>query len=192
MGSVIFDISMSLDGYVVAPGQTPQLPLGEGGERLHEWAFGGEESNLELMRTTRATLGAVITGRTNYDHALPWWGTDGPTGSSRTPVVVLTHQPPEDVPAEAVYAFVTEGPHTALQVARELSGGGDISIMGGADVGRQFLAQGLVDEISLHIAPVMFGGGLRLFENLPGWRDLTLLDCLATGSAVHLRYRVGR
>ncbi len=192
MGTVIFDISMSLDGYVVAPGQTPRLPLGEGGERLHEWAFGEDENSLELVRNASATLGAVITGRTNYTHALPWWGADGPTGSARKPVVVLTHEPPSDVPAQAVYTFVTEGPRTALAVARELAGEGDISVMGGADIARQFLAEGLVDEIFLHVAPLIFGGGLRLFDELPIRRELTLMDCLGTGSAVHLRYRVDR
>ena len=192
MGMVIFDISISLDGYVVAPGQTPRNPLGEGGEKLHEWAFGGDEGSLDLMRTALASLGAVITGRTNYDHALPWWGPDGPTGGNRTPVVVLTHVPPEQVPPNGVYSFVTEGPHTALQVARERAGDGDISVMGGADIARQFLAEGLVDEISLHLVPAMFGGGLRMFDDLPGRRDLTLLTCVATGSAVHLRYRIDR
>jgi dihydrofolate reductase len=190
MGKVIFDISMSLDGYIVAPGQTSQAPLGEGGERLHEWAFGGDENSLELMRNANATLGAIITGRTNYDHALPWWGVDGPTGASRLPVVVLTHREPEQVPPNGVYTFVTEGPQTALAAARELAGDGDISVMGGADIGRQFIAAGLVDELSLHVAPLMFGGGLRMFDDLPGRRELTLMDCLGTGSAVHLRYRV--
>ncbi len=192
MGLVIFDISMSLDGYVVSTGQTPQNPLGEGGEKLHEWAFGEDENNLELMRNARATLQAVITGRTNYEHALPWWGADGPTGPSRTPVVVLTHQPPELVPPNSVYTFVTEGPHAALQAARSLAGDGDISVMGGAHIGREFLAAGLVDEISLHVAPVMFGGGLRMFDDLPGRRAFTLMDCLGTSAAVHLRYRVDR
>ncbi|MCA0294574.1 MAG: dihydrofolate reductase family protein [Actinobacteria bacterium] len=190
MGRVIFDISMSLDGYIVAPGQTPQQPLGEGGERLHEWAFGGDDSSLELLRKASATLGAVVTGRTNFEHALPWWGPDGPTGSARKPVVVLTHQPPSALPPGSVYTFVTDGPRAALAAARERAGEDDISVMGGADVGRQFLAEGLVDEISLHIAPLVFGGGLRMFDELPIRRDLTLMDCLGTGSAVHLRYRV--
>ena len=122
--TVIFDISMSLDGYVTAAHQTAAEPMGEGGEALHEWAFGDDPANRELLASTMAGLGAVIAGRRTYDHSLPWWGADGPTGAARRPVVVVTHQAPAQSPDGGVYEFVTAGIHTALERAKALAGDG--------------------------------------------------------------------
>lgn len=132
----------------------------------------------------------MICGRTTYDTSLPWWGADGPTGEQRKPVIVITHAVPTDAPAGGVYRFVTEGPQAALDAAREAAGDADVTIMGGAEVGRQFLSAGLVDELSLHVAPLLFGGGTHLFGDLESHVKLTLVDGLATPTAVHLRYRV--
>jgi len=101
MTTVIFDISMSLDGYITAAHQTAAEPMGEGGEMLHQWAFGDDPANRELLASTMAGLGAVIAGRRTYDHSLPWWGADGPTGLARLPVVVVTHQAPARAPTAA-------------------------------------------------------------------------------------------
>jgi hypothetical protein len=101
MSKVIFDISMSLDGFVKATGSTPQEPMGKGGERLHEWAMGGDTANGELLAAAVAEAGAFIGGRRTYDDSLRWWGADGPTGSARVPLVIVTHQAPEDAPEEA-------------------------------------------------------------------------------------------
>lgn len=190
MGIVIFDISTSLDGYITAAHQTTEVPMGPGGDAVHDWAFGNDEANAEYLRTAGASTGAVICGRTTYDTSLPWWEANGPTGEQRKPVIVLTHSVPADVPAGSVYRFVTDGPKAALDAAREAAGDADVTIMGGADVGRQFLSAGLVDELSLHVAPVLFGGGTRLFGDLEDHLKLTLADCLATPTAVHLRYRL--
>jgi dihydrofolate reductase len=190
MGIVIFDISTSLDGYITAAHQTAEVPMGPGGDVVHDWAFGNDEANAAYLRTAGASTGAVICGRTTYDTSLPWWEANGPTGEQRKPVVVVTHSVPADVPADSVYRFVTDGPQAALDAARAAAGDADVTIMGGAEVGRQFLSAGLVDELSLHVAPVVFGGGTRLFGEAEDHLRLTLADCLATPTAVHLRYRV--
>src|SRR5262245_45877914 len=98
MGKVIFDMSMSLDGFVRATGATPQEPLGKGGERLHEWAMGGDATGGELLAAAVSEAGAYIGGRRTYDDSIAYWGADGPTGSARVPLFVVTHRAPEDVP----------------------------------------------------------------------------------------------
>jgi dihydrofolate reductase len=191
MGTIVFDISMSLDGFVTAANQTPEQPAGEGGERLHDWAFGGDEINRRYFERAGERLGAVICGRRTYDTSLPWWGADGPSGLARRPVFVVTHQAPADDSPGAVYSFVTGGIADALDQARAAAGDRDVTIMGGADLGRQYIAAGLVDEISIHLGPVLFGAGTRMFEELhKGHQWLEPVDVLSTPTATHLRYRV--
>ncbi|MCA0294454.1 MAG: dihydrofolate reductase family protein [Actinobacteria bacterium] len=189
MGIVIFDISTSLDGYITAAHQTAEVPMGPGGDAVHDWAFGSDEANATYLQTAGASTGAVICGRTTYDTSLPWWEANGPTGEQRKPVIVLTHRAPADAPSGGVYTFVTGGLQAALDAAREAAGDADVTIMGGADIGRQFLTAGVVDELSLHVAPLLFGGGTRLFGDLTDHVKLTLVDCLPTPTAIHLRYR---
>ena len=188
MSRVVFDISLSLDGFITAAPQTAEEPLGPGGEQLHGWLV-----DRAYLERAVAGLGAVITGRTNYDHAVPFWGADGPAGDARRPVFVLTHQPPDPdtVPDGGVYTFVTDGLESALDQARAVAEGRTITVMGGADIGRQFIAAGLVDELSLHVAPLLFGSGTAMFEGLDiGHVQLELLDCVSMPETVHLRYRV--
>jgi dihydrofolate reductase len=193
MGKTIFDISMSLDGFITAADQTVEAPMGAGGERLHEWAFGSDETNQRYFEEAGKSLGAVICGRRTYDHSVPFWGADGPTGPRRLPVFVITHEPPADAPAGGVYRFVTEGIAAALEQAREAAGDGDVTVMGGADLGRQYIAAGLVDEISIHLVPVLFGTGTRMFESLEeGHLALEPLATVPTPSATHLRYKIAR
>jgi dihydrofolate reductase len=191
VGIVVFDISMSLDGYMTAAGQTPQEPLGPDGQQLTEWAFGADEQNQTYLAAQVGRLGAVITGRTTYDTSLPWWGADGPSGPARRPVFVLTHAAPDDPPAGGVYTFVTDGIDSALRQAQTAAAEQVVCIMGGADVGQQFLAAGLVDEISVHLVPVLFGAGTRMFEHLgPYHHQLQVLDVVTTPAAIHTRFRV--
>lgn len=190
MANVVFDISMSLDGYMTAAGQTGEEPLGPGGQRLTEWAF-ADEQNRSYLAEQVAGLGAVITGRTTYDTSLPWWGADGPSGPARRPVFVLTHTAPDDAPPGGVYTFVVDGVESALRQARAAAGDQVVCIMGGANVGQQFLAAGLVDEVSVHLVPVLFGAGTRMFDQLgPDHRQLEALDAVATPTAIHTRFRV--
>ena len=193
MANVVFDISMSLDGFITASNARPDNPLGEGGERLHEWAFGADERSSELLQEVSSGLGAVICGRNTYDDSLPHWGADGPTGQARLPVVVVTHSEPEERPENGVYRFVTGGIEAALEDARKSAGDKTVAVMGGADLGRQFIRAGLIDEISIHQVPVLFGGGLRMFDETDGEQiQLEAIRVVDTPSATHLTYRVVR
>lgn len=193
MSSVSFDISMSLDGYIRAANPTPDEPLGVGGEALHEWAMDdGDAAGRELLDRSVAGTGAVICGRTTYDDSIRWWHADGPTGPARLPLFVLTHTAPSDAPAGGVYTFVTTGIENALAQARETANGKTVAIMGGPAVGNQYLRAGLVDELGVHLVPVLFGSGTRLTETLPAHIELELAEQESTRSATHLRYRIKR
>jgi dihydrofolate reductase len=190
MGKVIFDTSMSLDGFMTAANQTADNPMGDGGLRLMDWAMGSDERGHELLEGWVGNLGASIAGRTTYDTSLPWWGEDGPSGAARRPLFVVTHEAPASSPNDEVYKFVTDGIESALEQARAAAGERDVTIMGGASIGRQFIAAGLVDEIQIHLVPVLFGGGTRMFEELEAHIDLEPTEVTQTAAAVHLRYRV--
>ena len=191
MAKVIFDISMSLDGFVTASNVRPEEPLGEGGQRLHEWAFGEDERNRELLTEAVDAVGAIIAGRGTYDLSVPWWGADGPTGPARVPVFVLTHAEPEDAPEGGVYTFVTDGIERALEQAKAAAGEKDVAVMGGAHIGQQYIAAGLVDEISIHLVPVLFGDGTRMFEHLGGEHfQLETAGVIEMPETTHLRFRV--
>ena len=198
MSKVTVDISMSVDGFVAGPRQSLDNPLGEGAEdRLHRWMFEEAEANAaELQGITAA--GAFIMGRNMFspdrgDWDLEWkgwWGDDPPY---HRPVFVLTHHPRPVLPMSGgtTFTFVTDGIESALAQAREAAGGGDIAIAGGAHTVNQYLAAGLIDELRLHVAPVLLGAGERLFD---GVGDLTLepLGVRGTDLVTHLRYRVTR
>jgi dihydrofolate reductase len=192
MSKVTFDMSMSLDGFIEAADPTPDEPLGVGGERLHEWAFGDDERDRSVLAEGGQGVGAVIAGRRTYDASVAFWGADGPTGPARLPVLVVTHEPPTDSPPNGVYRFVTDGIEAALRDAREAAGDRNVTVMGGPDLGRQFLAAGLVDELSIHLVPVVFGRGKPLFDGLPGelQRQLEPLSTIQTPNATHLRFRI--
>jgi dihydrofolate reductase len=192
MAKVVTDISMSLDGFITASNRRPEEPLGDGGQRLHAWAFGDEgERNRTLLADAIAAAGVTIAGRKTYDDSLPWWRADGPTGSARRPVFVVTHNAPSESPENGVYTFVTGGIERALALAKAAAGDKDISVMGGASIIQQYLAAGLVDEISIHLVPVLFGNGIRLFEHLGGEHILLeIAETIETPAAVHLRFRV--
>lgn len=188
MSTVVFDTSMSVDGYMAAGGRTPEQPLGNEGERLHEWT-----QDTEYLEAQVAALGAVICGRTTYNESIPWWGPDGPSGPARRPVFVVTHEAPDVVPEGGVYTFVTDGIEVALSEARAAAGDRIITVMGGADIARQYLAAGLVDELSLHVVPVLFGSGLPVFQGLDlGHVQLEQAESRPSPDALHLRYRVIR
>jgi dihydrofolate reductase len=190
MTKVIFDISMSLDGFVTASNVRPEEPMGDGGQRLHEWAFGEDERNRELLAEAVDAVGAVIAGRRTYDISVPWWGADGPTGPARVPMFVVSNSEPEEVPEGGVYTFV-DGIERALEQAKAAAGDQDVAVMGGADIGQQYIRAGLVDEISIHFVPVLFGGGTRMFEHLGSEHNqLETAGVIETPAATHLRFRV--
>ena len=181
MARLFLDISMSLDGFVAGPNPTLEQPLGEGGEELHEWVFrlvswrgphgleGGETgADDDLVRERLERTGAVIMGRRMFSggegsweddpNADAWWGDKPPF---HVPVFVLTHHGREPVEKEGgtTFVFVNDGIESALAQARSAAGERDVALAGGASVAQQYLQAGLVDELHVHVAPVLLGGG---------------------------------
>ncbi len=210
MGRLLYSASVSLDGFAAGPGQGPDQPLGEGGERLHEWvrelaawrADHGEEGGVENESTQvydDGDEGAFVMGRGMFgggpgpwdESWRGWWGEDPPF---HLPVFVLTHHAREPLEMEGgtTFTFVTEGAGAALDAARAAAAGRDVAVCGGASTARQYLAAGLVDEVTLHVVPVLLGDGVRLFTpELAGLR-LEQVRAVAAPGVVHVTYRVAR
>ena len=192
MSKVVFDISMSLDGFVTAGNQTAESPMGDDGERLHEWAFDGDASDQQVMAAGLEQLGAVICGRRTYDHSVPWWGADGPSGDVRAPVFVLTHRDPGDPPEGGVYSFAADV-EQAVEHASAAAADKTVAVMGGAEAGRACIQAGLVDELSIHLVPIILGAGTPMFDGMPDKHlPLQPIETTQTEKATHLRYRVVR
>jgi dihydrofolate reductase len=217
MARLTLDISMSLDGFIAGPDQTLEQPLGEGGERLHEWAFAaarfrethglsGGETNVDndVIEEALGTTGATVMGRRMFSggkgpweddpNADAWWGDDPPF---HHPVFVLTHHAREPVTKQGgtTFTFVTDGIEAALEQARAAARDQDVAVAGGATVVQQYLKAGLLDELQIHLVPVLLGDGVRLFQNHvsdpPGGLERIPVIESPTG-VTHLRYRVGR
>jgi len=211
MSSVTCQISISLDGFVAGPNQSIDNPIGEGGMRLHEWAFqtdtwraqhglaGGERNaDAEVAAELFEGIGAYIMGRNMFgggdgpwdESWTGWWGEDPPY---HVPVFVLTHHAREPLAMQGgtTFTFVTDGIESALEQARAAAGDADVSIAGGASAVRQYLAAGLLDELYLHIVPVILGAGERLLDDV-GDLALEPIKVVASPAATHVRYRVGR
>jgi dihydrofolate reductase len=136
-----------------------------------------------------ATMGANIFGRTGYDHSIINWGADGPTGAARIPTVIVSHSVPQDVPDGSVYRFV-DSVEAAFETAQKIAGDKDIYITG-ANVAKQFLKLGFVDDVSIHLVPVLFGSGTRLFEGSDSQHiPLEIIETIQTAEAIHMRFRV--
>jgi dihydrofolate reductase len=201
MTAVLADISSSLNGFVTGPGDSVEVPLGEGGEVLHEWIFGlagwraahgmeGGESGPEddLVTEFFERVGAVLMGRRMFDHGEGPWGEEPPF---RKPVFVLTHRtrPPLAKEGGTTFNFVDEGLETALAKAKEAAAGKDVGVAS-ADVIGQCIAGDLLDELTLHVVPVFLDGGVRLFDGLgPGDGPLECVEAFASGGVTHLRFR---
>lgn len=208
-------VSISLDGFVAGPHQSEEQPLGEGGERLHDWvvpltAFreahgeqGGEvNASTPVFEDALRNIGAAVMGRNMFGPVgggpwgeepwTGWWGDDPPY---HYPVFVLTHhaRDPLEMRGGTTFHFVTEGIESALEQARKAAGGKDVMLWGGGSVVRQYLAAGLLDELELHLVPVLLGGGSRLFDDL-GDADVRLEQVRAVEApgVTHLKYRVLR
>jgi dihydrofolate reductase len=188
MSKIIYNMSMSLDGFVRAAGHSPAMPLGVGGEQLHEWFFKDDPVNQRFVERMINSIGAVVSGRETYNTSD--WGADGPTGSLRLPVFVVTHAAPASSPDNGVYTFITGGVAEAVEAARKAAKGKDVSVMGGPSVGNQALAAGVVDEVVVSVVPVLFGDGLRMFSDLPAHIQLERVSAIDTKAAVHTVYRV--
>ena len=213
MSKLRFDITMTLDGYVAGPNQSVEHPLGEGAEHLHDWAYnlkffremhgeeGGETgTNDDLLREAFANIGATIMGRNMFGGGPgpwpedpPWNGWWGDNPPFHHPVFVLTHHAREPLAMQGgtTFTFITDGIESALQQAREAAAGKDVGLGGGASAANQYLAAGLIDEMELHVVPLLLGGGARLFENLDGsGLKLEPIRALEAPGVTHLKYRV--
>jgi dihydrofolate reductase len=203
MGKVFVDITTSLDGFVAGPNDGPELPLGAGGERLHEWVYGlaswrephglegGEVSrDSEILGEAFESMGAVVLGKRMFENA-DGWGDEPPF---HVPVFVLTHEAREPlVKGGTTFIFVTDGIESALEQAKAAAGDKDVSVAGGAKTIQQYLSAGLVDEMQIHVAPMLLGGGIRLFDDL-GAQQLKLEKTRVVESpeVTHLKFRVVR
>jgi dihydrofolate reductase len=198
MTKVIAGITTSIDGYVTGPDDGPGKGLGEGGERLHYWVFGGpwtyaddtrpEASGEDAawLREVTSRIGAVVGGRWTYE-AAGHWGDENPWG---LPFFIVTHRPEEE-PGGGAFTFVS-GVDAAVERASEAAGDKDVHVMGGADVIRQALAAGLVDELTIVVAPVVLGGGKRLFEGFSESLELEHIGVRQSQFATFVDYRVIR
>jgi dihydrofolate reductase len=196
MAKVVAAITISLDGYITGPNDGMGRGLGEGSERLHYWVFGGPWSykaepsgeatgaDKEYLDGAMARAGAVVIGRGMYEAAEAWGG-QNPFG---VPLFVVTHRP-EDAPSEGGFTFVGSL-EEAIARARQAAGGKDISVGGGADVIRQALRAGQVDELAISIAPVILGGGKRLFDGFEQTLNLEHMALLQSPFATHITYRL--
>lgn len=201
MSKVVIAITMSLDGYIAGPNDSATQPLGQGGEPLFAWFFTGDtpsrhipmfrmdQQDAERFDAGLDEVGAVITGRRTYDITNGWDG-DGPVPGR--PLFVLTHEAPPEPPETSVpYTFVTDGIESAVAQAKAAAGDRLVSLTG-SHAAQQCLQKGLLDEIWLAVAPLMLGGGVRLFDHIGGPVHLEQVDVLSSSSVAHLRYRVQR
>jgi dihydrofolate reductase len=216
MGKLTFEISMSVDGFVAGPNQTLEEPLGQGGEGLHEWVIalaswrephglsGGEtNADSEVVEESLRNTGATVMGRRMFSggegpweddpNADAWWGDDPPF---HHPVFILTHHARKPVTKEGgtTFTFVTDGIEAALEQARAAAGDKNVAVGGGANVAQQYLRAGLLDELQIHVVPVLLGDGVRLFENHLGSQqgELECTRVIESPAVTHLRYRVVR
>lgn len=188
MSTLRFEISMSLDGYVTAANPRLDAPMGDGGQVLHEWASDDEGPGRDVHDDSQDTIGASIAGRRTYDTSIADWGSDGPGFERRTPTIIVSHTTPDNVPEGGVYTFVNSVEEAAATAA-VLAGGQDVDVFS-ASIGTQLLRAGLVDEIRIHLAPVLLGAGTRLLYDAGPQVRLEPTDVIQGAKATHLRYRV--
>ena len=210
MSKLRFDISMSLDGYVAGPDQSVENPLGKGGERLHDWVVeleawrkphgypGGEvNESTPIIEEQLANIGAGLMGRNMFGPVgggdwgdgswQGWWGDEPPF---HYPVFVLTHHERKPLElSDTTFNFVTDGIESALDQAKEAAGDQDVKLSGGADIARQYLAAGLIDEMELHVVPILLGSGERLLDDV-GDLKLEQVRAVEAPGVTHLKYRV--
>lgn len=204
MGKLVADITMSVDGFITGPDDGPGRGLGEGGEALHNWVMGGPwrydgehpfapaDVDLGVLKQAMASIGAGIIGRRMFDVTGGWGG--NPPGGKDARYFVLTHSAPREwAGQDSPFTFVADGIHSALAQAQAVAGDKDVGIGGGANVIQQYLAAGLVDEIRLHIAPLLLGAGKRLFDHLgDNTIELERTKVIESPYATHVYFTVRR
>jgi dihydrofolate reductase len=203
MGIVTAHMSMSLDGFIAGPNAGVGNPLGDGGVRIQQWMFdlasfreiqgltGGQTNrDDEVLRERFAPTGAIVLGKRMFDEGEGPWGDNPPF---RMPVFVLTHDARETLVKEGgtTFTFVTDGIECALEQAKAAAGDKNVNIAGGADTVQQFIKAGLLDELEIHLAPVLFGDGIWLFDKMgPEQIELESARVIASPRVTHLMFRV--
>ncbi len=203
MRKVTSDMSMSLDGFITGPNDDVERPLGEGGERLHQWIYGlaswrerhgltGGQSDrdADVVEESFKTTGAVVMGRRMFEVGEKPWGDNPPF---HLPVFVVTHHPRGKAIKQGgtTFTFVTDGIENALKQAKAAAGDQDVSVAGGANIVQQYLNAGLLDEIQIHLVPLLLGGGRRLFDRLAVQHiELEKTRVIESPGVTHLRFRV--
>ncbi|GAA3309863.1 dihydrofolate reductase family protein [Nonomuraea dietziae] len=189
MSGIVLDVSVSLDGFTTGPNVREEEPMGDGGERLHEWHAGNGpdgEIDLGVLRQSEEAVGATLIGRRTFDLGLgPWGGTPFPG----IPSFVVTHRTREDLLGDNGGTFAFDGLQAAARRAKEAAGDKDVWVLG-ADVARQLLGAGLLDEMRIHLVPLLMGEGTPLFAGERA--GLILEGTPVAGAVTHLRYRVRR
>jgi dihydrofolate reductase len=203
MSKVFVDMGMSLDGFIAGPNGGPHNPLGDGGHRIHRWLYdveswrerqglsGGQiNQDDEVVKETYACVGAYVMGRRMFDEGEVGWPDPPPF---RAPVFVLTHHArgPWARKGGTTFTFVTDGIESALEQARAAAGDKDVRIAGGAKTVQQFIKAGLLDELQIHLVPVVLADGVRLFESIDLKHiQLEKTRVIDSPEVTHLRYRV--
>jgi dihydrofolate reductase len=191
MPKVTSFLSMSLDGFTTGPNVSVNDPMGEGGEKLHDWMFNGktESEAVEFQERFFRTTGAIIAGRRMFDLGVEHWG-DNPV--FHAPVFVLSHNSREKLVKQGgtTYSFVTDGAESALEQAKTAAGNSDVMVIGGANVIQQFIQAGWLDEIEIHLVPMLVGGGSRLFDHRVKPLELERIQVTEAPDVTHLRFRI--
>ena len=195
MSKVYAEQSMSLDGFTTGANVRVGNGMGDNGDRLHDWIFDPKTNTMtkadkKFMDEKSTSNGAVIIGKRMFDVGFEPWGDPPPFGM---PVFIVTHEAREPLPMQGgtTYTFVTDGIEAALEVARAAAGDKNVGIWGGANLMRQYLKAGLLDEMQIHLIPILLGGGIRLFEDLdPEGIELRKTSSIETPGATHLRFSV--
>jgi dihydrofolate reductase len=198
MTRVTCNISVSVDGFVAGPSQSVDNPVGEGGLRLHEWHFDPQGQDVAIVEEWQQSPGAYVMGRNMFAHGRGewdpdwkgWWGDDPPY---HAPVFVLTHyaRAPVRMEGGTTFHFVTDGVESAVDQAKAAADGKSVEIAGGASTVNACLRAGLVDELHLHISPVLLGAGERLFDGVPDTLRLEPVQVVSSPGVTHVKYRVG-
>jgi dihydrofolate reductase len=201
MGKVVADITTSLDGFIAGPNDGPDLPLGEGGEQLHQWVYdlaswrephglaGGETNkDSEVLEEAFKSAGTIVIGKRMFDNAHGW----GENPPFHMPVYVLAHEArdPEAKEGGTTFTFVSDGVESALEQARAAAGDKNVSVGGGANTIQQFLNAGLLDEIQIHLVPMLLGDGIRLFDRGSGQVELERTRVIDSPRVTHLTFSI--
>lgn len=204
MSKVVLELSMSLDGFIAGPNDNPDHGLGDGGDALFRWYSSGDtdfplpgtdmvfkisRASAEFLRPSWLNIGASVVGRRTFDIAGGWGG--NPPGGPDAPHFVVTHTVPQEwIKPGSPFTFITDGVESAVEKAKKAAGDKNVDLIG-ASIAQQCLNAGLLDEIQIDLAPILLGGGVRLFDHLDsGPIDLEPLAVVQGLDVTHLRYRV--